>query len=321
MNSDIVTVNSFDDLINAGVSCISEKINPNKINIDGDLSLKIRVQGDNWDGKIDYIGAQYIIELQNAVSRMYLEIHGHDAPLHEIKKYITVKVSIEKGSSTFIIHLKDIFLKMADKIDSKGAVFVASLAILAIGGYMTAGKYFDYKKEIMKKDIPVQAMENMNHAFDRAFDIIEKASLEKPSRMIVSNLKKDDKISFHNNVELTSDQARQRYPRQPKLKFSQANFDNTYKIVSIDFGNYPPDFTLEYDGFKFKAKAELLENDIDRLSENFKACLKSGSDFNVNLQIFAIYNTKSLKSASITAIGEKRESTKDMSELINTWKS
>lgn len=321
MNTEIISISSFDDLLSAGIDCISEKIRPENLNFDEDLSLKIRICGKNWDGKIDYIGAQYIIELQNAISRLYHEVVGHDIPLHDVKKFITVRVSIENGSSVFNVHLKDVVMKMAEKINGKGAVFVLSMTILAVGGYMTVGKYFDYKKEIMKKDLSVQAMEKMEHAYDRAFDVIEKAALEKPSRMIVSNLDKDDKISFHNNVALTRDDAIKRYPRKNRVKLTQANFDNTYKIVSIDFADYPPMFTLEYNGFTFKAKAELLESDIDRLSENFKVCLKSGSDFNVNLQIFAVFNTRSLKSASITAIGEKRENTKDMSDLIPTWKS
>jgi hypothetical protein len=139
--------------------------------------------------------------------------------------------------------------------------------------------------------------------------------------VLVSKLKEDDSIIFSNQEELTVSQAKNRYPKKPQIPTEHGIFDGVYKIVSIDFDSFPPVFTLELDGFQFKSKAELAEEDIDKLADNLKKCLKSGNDFEVSLQVFITYNKRNLKSASITAIGEKRQNAKNLIDLINIWES
>jgi hypothetical protein len=102
--------------------------------------------------------------------------------LRDIRKYITVRVRISKGSSFYEIYLKEALNAMVDKISGNQAVFLLALSVLTVGGYWFLGRILDYKKEIIKqaedKKTSVQIVETLTPLIDKSLGIIQKADLE-----------------------------------------------------------------------------------------------------------------------------------------------
>lgn len=324
----MITIKTWDELLKIGTESIIKELPPDPIQIDQNLTLKIRVCGPSWDDYIDYRGASYIQELQKSVNRLYREVADPDVPLREISKYITVKVRVTNGSQWFQIKFDKALERMLNKLDGKQTTFIVALSIFCIGGYMTTGKILDYKKQLQMNaqqlehaekqgETALKVAEKLVPLIDKTLQIIDQKDLEKAPRTLVSKLKGEDTILFPgSDTELTAIKAKHRYPRKPKSKNEAGIFDDVYKIISIDFDKTPTEFVIDKNGFQFRAAAKLAGDDIEKLSEKFKDALRSGEDLKTPLQTFIVYNKRGIKAASITGIGEKRNDTQNINDLI-----
>lgn len=315
----MITANSWEELLDRGLDCVIGDMQPHDIKI-GNLLLFVRICGKSWDGSIDYRGANYIIELQDAITRIYHELSEEDDSLRNVKKFVTVKMKVVDGSSLFEINVGEALGRMVEKLSGKQTTFIATVAILSAVGYFSQGKYLDYMREkensSRQGQIAIEVIEKMRPMLERSAAIIETAELEKPARALVATLDPDDNISFPEEESLSAAQAKLRYPRKPISKPKTGIFDDTYTVTNIGLRSVLPEFTLEKDGFQFKAEAELSSSDIDKLASQLKAALTSGDELTVPLQVFIQYNKRGIKSASITSIGEKREGAKGIQDLI-----
>lgn len=318
----MITVNSWEELLGLGIDCAIGDVWPHDIKTEN-LLIVVRICGKSWDGAIDYRGANYIIELQDAITRIYHELSEEDDSLRNVKKFVTVKMKVVDGSSLFEINVGEALGRMIEKLSGKQTTFIATVAILSAVGYFSQGKYLDYMREkensAMQGQIAIEVIEKMRPLMERSAAMIETADLEKPARALVSALEPDDSITFPGEESLSAAQAKLRYPRKPISKPKTGIFDDTYTVTNIGLRNILPEFTLEKDGFQFKAEAELSSSDIDKLASQLKVSLTAGDELNVPLQIFIQYNKRGIKSASITSIGEKRDGAKGIQDLISMY--
>lgn len=327
----MVTVQSWEDLLHYGVECVFNKIRPEDVKLSENLVFTVKISGNSWDGFIDYRGANYILELQRTVNRIYQELSDADAPVKNLNKTITVKVRVVDGSSVFEINFGKAVMEMVQNLSGEQIVIIVGMVVFCAGGYWTIKEILKFKRDIAHNKTVIglaeqqgktvkQITELITPLVDRAINVVEKTDAERPSRALVSRLKQDDTITFHDDVLLTANNAKQRYPRKPPTKAESGLFDDIYKINSIDFDTTPPIFTISSDGFQFRAFAELAVKDIDLLATDLKKALETGDDFNTPLQIFIVFTKTGIKTASITGIGEKREHVKSVKELIHNFK-
>lgn len=319
----MITVNSWDELLHFGADCILEKFMAEELELREDLVLTIQIRGESWDGFIDYRGANYILELQKSFNRLYQELSEADVQLRNLSKYITVKVRVVEGSSLFEIKVSKALKQMINKLSGNQITLITVLAIFCAAGYFTMDKVLDYKRQMATQakqgQIAIETIERLTPVLDKALDVIQKTDMEKPIRTVINRLESDDRIILPDSTELSAQEAKNRYPRKPRVPQETGIFDDAYKILSIDFEKAPPVFALYKEGLEFRAAAELSESDIDRLATDLKQALRTGDDFNVSLQLFIVYNRRGIKSASITGIGTKREDSRNIQELIRMW--
>jgi len=112
----MITVKSLDDLLKIGADGVLETIDIDQLKFDNNLVVKIEIQGESWDELIDYRIAEYILALQKAVNRLFVEIHGEEIPAKNLNKIIPVKVRVSKGSSIFEINITEVFCKMVENM-------------------------------------------------------------------------------------------------------------------------------------------------------------------------------------------------------------
>lgn len=330
----MITIDSWDDLVETGADIIMKKIKPDEIKIRERFVFQIRIRGDSWDGSIDYRGANFILELQKAVNRVYTELYGEEISLKSLSKLITVKVKVVEGSSLFEINIGAALSKMVGTMSSGEILLLTGMTLATVAGCYTIKKVLDYKKEKetharqmekdekiadINKEMVAQPIDKLTSTIDKALDVIETRDLQAPTRKLVRKLAPDDMIMLPDKKEYSAKEAKKIYPRKAKAKRLSGNFDAIYTIRNIDLYKKPPEFTIENHGLEFKAGAELANDDIEQISRNLENALKSGEDFTISLHVFILYNERKIISASIVGTGEPRPKSQDINDLIQMW--
>jgi len=173
----------------------------------------------------------------------------------------------------------------------------------------TIKKIVEYKRDKNNAD-------RLSSVFEKALEVIDKKNLEAPSRKLIHRMGPADIIILPDTESLTAEQAKGRYPRRARAKHLTGTFDATYKIKNIDLDQIPLELTIDYDGFEFKAAAELANKDIGLITDSFENAWKAQDSLMMQLHVFIVYSDKRIISASIVGIGPPRENTGDIQELI-----
>ena len=324
----MVAIESWDKLLDNGVNVIIGAMSPEELKFGDDLTMTIRIKGETWNGFIDYRGAQFVIDLQKAITNIYQELGGPEATLREIRKNATVKVKVVEGSSIVEVKLDEVLKKMAEKISGKQITLIAGLAIVCATGYFTTSEVLKYKqaklKSVQEKQLSETYVKEISSAMSKALDIIEKKDIEAPTRKLINKMDGNDRIQLpgkSTEESLRKEEAKKLYPPKPKVRTTSGTFDGLYRIVGINMEKRPVEFKIIENEFEFSAKAELSDTDIETIAKNLEIAMKQNEDLKVDFHLFAIYNDRGLKSASITGTGAPRPHTGNFSEQIEKWKN
>lgn len=303
------------------------------LELSDDLVFHIKIEGETWDGAVDYRGAKYVLALQNAVNRIYKELDPDTKSLRNLSKQVTVKVRVEDGSTELLIEMKEAIFTMISKLSGKQATLVMSLAILCATGYFTNNKILDYKKDVLilkQQELVAQEQrltateiaqqmtrmtETLSEPINRVISLVQSADLEKPSRQIVNAMEEDDRVQFPDRTELTKAQAKKRYPRKQRLTKEFCYCDDVWTITKIDVDVSPPVFTIHNNGVTLRAVVELLPHHISSLTDQLAEAINAGKEFQMPLRVFVTYTKREIKAATIQGIGEKRDEAVNIADI------
>lgn len=317
-------INSWNELLDIGVdSILKDEIFRDEFSFSRDLVLEIRVRGESWSGFIDYRGAQFVIDLQNAVNKIYQELDGSEISLRELKKLVTVKVKVVDGSSIFQIKLDEIFKIMVANMSGNQITLIAGLSILCAAGYFTYSKVMEYKQKALQKaqemDLTQTYITRMSDTIDKALNIIEHKDVQAPPRKLIDKLKTEDRIQLPGTESLSHEDAKALYPKKPKIRTESGDFDGRYVISAINMKKTPVQFELNLDGFDFWAKAPLDHKDIENISRSLEVSMKENKELEIDLRLYVVFNEREFKSAIIKATGPARENSQNLKDKIKIW--
>jgi len=326
------TIRTWDELLNAGTELVLDEIKQNDLKIGKDLTLTIKISGESWGEYIDYRGAQFVIDLQSAVVKIFRELEYDDLPLKKIKQAATVKVRVVKGSSLFEINLGDALTAMVNQMTGDQSFLVAMLAILCAAGYLTTRQILQHKQKVMEfaekkllaeqnKEIQEKYIEKLSAGHDKALEIIYRRDMQAPPRKLIDKMDEADTIALPQQDPMSAQKAKALYPRKPKIRTEAGVFDGSYVITQINMQKYPPEFKLTLDDYSFWASAELSNDDIENLTRNLEDSMKKKEDLEIDLHLFVVYNEREFKSATIQGTGSKRSNAEDLKDKIRLWQS
>jgi len=318
------TINSWDELLDTSVDAILRDITfTDDFNFSKDIVLEIRICGASWNGFIDYRGAQFVIDLQNAVARIYSELDKSEISLRDLKKSVTVKVKIVEGSSIFQVKFEEIFKIMVANMSGTQTTLILGLGLLCTAGYLTIGKILEFKRSKMQKaqemDLAKTYITRMSDTIDKAIGLIEHKDVQAPTRKLIDKLNDEDRIKLPGADFLNPEEAKELYPKKPKIRTESGYFDGQYVISAINMKKTPVQFELNLDGFAFWAKAQLDHSDIEKISRSLEVSMKENKELKVDLHLFVLFNERGFKSASIQATGEARDTSGDLKDKIAIW--
>lgn len=182
----------------------------------------------------------------------------------------------------------------------------------------------EYKQKVLHdaehRKLTESAISNLSNTIDKALDVIREKDIQAPTRKLLNKLEHDDKILLPGEESMRPEEAKKMYPPKPRIRTESGKFDGKYLITAINMEKHPIHFKIIHDDYPFCAKAEILDEDIETISESLKTAMKNNEDFMLNLRMFVVYDERGLKSASIVSTGEPRPNASDLSEQISKWK-
>lgn len=253
-----LVVKDLDSAVDMLIAYYSSDFEYSKIKFSNELNLKIKLQGSQWDGKIDYNIAEFVIKLQKEFLKIYNQQNGTNY------RYLTssiednnlkIKVTIEKGSTNLNIDLAGVLANMApDQVLSCALIIASTYGVIRIAGIIK--EYLQSKKAI-EKDIVMKQLEN-----DKEIQLekirqqenestrnilgsqIEKLyEVTKNSMSLLNNLvrpmEKEDSITINDNLNFKAPSAKKIFRKTPlnlddEDEAKRFFVDDDYLVYHID---------------------------------------------------------------------------------------
>lgn len=263
-------VRTIDDIFVSALSLSAGVISPEQLEFADDFIVKIRLKGDQWDGKIDYKIARFVLNLQHSVFNVYNKTTtkkiSYKSSSEDLEK-LKIKVEINKGSTELIVAFTEL-LKTIQAMPSN----IGAYALIGIGGLCgfyalkgTINGFHERAKEIAKiqaeKDIRLAEIETQNK-FSEIVGLSLKAISEsaRATSDLAKSLSDSDTITV-NNTEMSKKEAIDAYYLQEDEDDQEESMPLTAKIDE-----------------KYQIKAAFMEKQEVQLSfkgiKSFKATTK-----------------------------------------------
>lgn len=148
---DTLVVRDFDTAIDAYIASWEKDFSWESIEFSEQTIFSIKLVGKQWDGRLDYKVAEFVIRLQKALIAAYGEYSEHKVKYNTSvmdKTGLRVTVSIEPGCSCIKAFFKDMWANMESK-DKKWAI-ISIAAILAVPAGIGFWHYCDTQAQAAK---------------------------------------------------------------------------------------------------------------------------------------------------------------------------
>lgn len=239
-----IVINGVDDLLLFIGEIRKGKASWNDLNADSiSVIIPIQVDGEGWDGRIDYRGCKLIDGIQKQISTTYKKYSGENYP----------KDSLVKATSTQKCNLVNIDIskpleEMVRNMPPEYLLISILSALVTFGGVSAYRHFVDRAKSRDQADTLQKALEEMKNVSVAA--IKEGRDQTKPMRRYIGSLDKDDTIAIADGDVMTRAEAKSAVP--------SPSFDNDLYYTSCD-GN----FDLHTVGVKGRnLMLEISQNDI-----------------------------------------------------------
>lgn len=257
---DTLVVRDFDTAIDAYIASWEKDFSWESIEFSEQTIFSIKLVGKQWDGRLDYKVAEFVIRLQKALIAAYGEYSEHKVKYNTSvmdKTGLRVTVSIEPGCSCIKAFFKDMWANMESK-DKKWAI-ISIAAILAVPAGIGFWHYCDTQaqtakisaeiafekfKEEKRAEIELKAQERLQdesirkdamHAIDRAFDLAEQTAA--PVAYLASKMQKEDKIAI-DDIKVSASTAKSLFknvkPVEEVAEERRYFIDGDYVVSLID---------------------------------------------------------------------------------------
>lgn len=170
----IEDINTLMDAILADIYAGGKGI---KIEYPKHIDIRIKLKGEQWKGKINYQVANFIIELQKRIIKIYNNMYDANinfVSLHSMENLV-ITISVDKGCTELLVHIKD-FLSSIKNMESKHILY-AVLAIAIV--YGANASYNTYAKIISEKTKTIEE-EKTKREFIKIMNFIVQGAFHNP---------------------------------------------------------------------------------------------------------------------------------------------
>ena len=303
-NHDDVAINTIDELLFFIGRVKKGEASWEDLNIESlSVIMPIQVDGDGWDGRIDYRGCRLIDSIQKEISKTFRMYSGETYP----------KESLVKATSTQKCNLVniDISKPLEEMVKNMPPEYIllSVLSVLATFGGVTIYRHFvDRAKNRDQAETIQKALEEMRNVSVAA--IKEGRDQTLPMRRYIGSLAKEDTIAIAEGDVMTRTEA--------KIAIPSPSFDYDLYYTSCDgifylhnLGVKDNNLVLEISQNDIKTKAYFFERVPKLAKENIlitvDAVMESQEPREMALQVDCYFTDIGIQYCVVRNAGEKRE--------------
>lgn len=321
---DTLVVKDFDTAIDALIKKFHDP-SFEDISFSDELNIKIKMEGGQWDGKLDYRVAEFIVKLQKSLLAIYNEYFGQKIRYNTAgmnKAELRVTVTVEKGCTLFQINLGDWAKYMQSEYLFWGLLGVAAIwggtriITAAIRQHSDKAKALELAKIEAETKLKLKIEEGVQEEAQRKelFGIIGRAmsTAEKSQDYMYSLAAKmtPDEKMVYNGESISAADARTLFQH---AKTAEENQEEHYYLLDGDYVVSAINREKEEAGIRFEDRRRnfsLVWLEGAELEVFYKSCAshKSGKQLSpVPLQLKATFVGGVFKSGIVQGVGSKRE--------------
>jgi hypothetical protein len=309
-------INTLDELIVYAGDVVSKRKKYEAIELKSvDLSFTARIEGDGWGRRVDARLARYLLSLQDSFDDLLDEFGPEEYPVNPPR----VLMEVKEGSSLPEVDISSVLSAVVTNMTPENTFISTMVAIAAAtGGYVWA-RWRTSKEAMANNEERVKHLEMHEKTKLEAINALRSVAetnaekfqiYEKPAKVLVSTMEKDDVISFAGGDEMEKEEARRAMPKRlPRAEKQTTYADGEYVLDDINYSHGEVVLLLSQDGIPVKAHTTQLSNeDSDALfSDIYKRQAVDELPLSVKIQMNIHHTSRKIQYGSIVGVGEPRD--------------
>lgn len=339
-----IVIRDFDTAIDAYIASWVKDFSWESVKLSEEAALSIKLEGKQWDGKVDYKIAEFVIKLQKALVAAYNDqseqkIKYNTSPMD--KAGLRVTVSVEPGCSWIKVFFKDLWINMESKHKRDAVIAVALILSLTAGtvywhqsdteaetarisAEIALKKFQEEKKAEIERKVQERLHDESTrkdamHAIDRAFDLAEQAV--SPMAYLAGKMQKEDKMAI-GEINIPASEARRLFKPATSVSVDDDMEEFHYcldgEYVVTDIERKTENVAILFsDGKRRKFSLVWLEGPA--LEDFYRACAQHTVDQEIppmSLQLDAFFKGGVFKHGAVMGIGRPREGAMSFNEAV-----
>lgn len=281
-----------------------------------DFALSARIDGNEWDQKIDVRLAKYVLLLQDSFDGL-LEEYGDEEAFEEPLK---VRLEVHKGSSIPWAKIVDQLQHLVTPMTPEMTFISVMTAIAAIGGYYFFSRYRDSADKKMEIEGEAAVLDKHEETKRQAIDALRTIAelnqtafrgYEKPPAHLTRCLEEGDTIEFAGEPPLAAEVAKKMAPKKlPRTPSETTYADGSYLLKRINYTEGEPVLDLAQGPHEIKGYiSQLSDEDAKALFDGIRMRELSGEKLPMTLavQVNVSHTARNFKFGSIVGTGAPRE--------------
>ena len=311
--SDTKKISSFEELLQYAAD-VHDGGRYLPVEICGDITFSLRIEGKSWDGRVDRRSAQYMLSLQDAFDNLAAEFDPEC-----MKERPLVKMGVSEGSFWSSVDISSFLSSLVKNMSGAEPFWAFVVFIGAISGCYVWSRHKSSKdhevSEIEKTkqiDSIVGIAQEAVHTLQTFADSNPQqySRYERPIKALIKTMHKEDTISFNEfEDKIPAEDAKKCGPKRlPRSEEQTTYCDGEYIIRGDNLDEDEMIIELEQDGTPVKGRLDQMdEADKAAFIEAYaKRMMTERGSFTMNLQLNVVHTGRMLKYAMILGEGEPR---------------
>lgn len=260
-----IIINDYASLLGVLAATKYDNFSLEHVEFSDNFNLCVKLQGEQWNGEIDYKVAEYIIRLQKAVISAYNSISGKP-PLRynrQPMEQLRVTVNVKKGCEEIIAALKDIIMNMSPE---QQIFVIIAIAVLGFGANLCR----NWHKDNLDANTKNKAIETAEKIVGDVGNIIETSISENAKTLQKAiDLNRNNISHFHYLSQKMKDEDTMQINGGDALTKKQAQ-ETFLPVVDND---------MEFDSYEFLIDGDYEISDIHRRTEKVEIPINGKARF------------------------------------------
>lgn len=320
-------VRSVEELLEYASQVAKGEVEYQPVEITADkLLVELKIDGDNWDKRINVTHAKYLIALQKEFDYLLDEF----APEVRISgEEPLVQTEVKEGSTDLWQDVKEILVPLLSNMTNTQIFILAMTGVAATTGFLAWGRWLNYKVQLKEKNIEQESLteheETKRQILQPLIDMANAAPqefsrYERPVGGLFRALEDEDSVALVGEGYIPAESTKKLKPPRVRSEKMATSCDGDFQLMDADYSSGEYILHVKQNGIPLKAYTTALDDEAKDHLIKFIADKTNEGDlpFDVPLQITVEHTSKKILSGNIIGLGAPRpgRAIKTLSQLL-----